>query len=407
MKEKLFIRINSDEKSLEWGCLSQSENGQATFSERGRLLMEDLEVLGEAVSEQQIILMLPAHRVKCFNESAPTKNRKHLEKAIPYQLEEQILDNVDSQHFALGSFDSKERLAINVIDKSYLGDTLALFKDAGIEPDVVVSEAACLPHFDDAWSVLIEDQVLVRQENNLFWSADKSLVEELLKLELQSNELAVTQAVRVYAAEGEQLNLADVPGLATQPQQVNDSFLFLADSFGNDTINLLQQGFSSQKKTKKNYGVWKLPAIAAVTLVVLGLSYLISNIVHLNKQQALLEERTLAETKKLYPTLPLTTARVQINNSYRNIGGETGSGVSFAGLVDKSIKAMDTKNIEFTQMEYIASRGQLSMDVSAESYDVLTRSQRSLESSGLEVSMRNASENGGVWTARITVGLNK
>lgn len=406
MKEKLFIRISSDEKSLEWGCLSSSEDSE-NFSERGSLLIEDLEAIGEIVKEQHIVLMLPAHRVKCFNESTPTKNRKHLEKAIPYQLEEQILDNVDSQHFALGSFDAQERLAINVIDKDYLSETLALFKEAGVEPDEVVSEAACLPSFNDAWSVLIEDQVLVRQEENLFWSADKVLVEELLKLELQSNELSVTQAVRVYTAKAEQLNLSNVPGLATQQHPVEDSFLFLAQSFSGNCINLLQQEFASQKKTQRNYGVWKLPAIAAIALLAVGLTYLISHIVHLNKQYSSLEERTLAETKKVYPTLPLTTARVQINNSYRNIGGDTGSGVSFAGLINQSIKAMDTTNIQFTQMEYIASRGQLSMDVSAESYDVLTRSQRSLEGSGLEVNMRNASENGGVWTARITVGLSK
>ena len=408
MKERLFIRISSDERSLQWGTLLDAEEGGHAFADNGSLLLEDAETLGEIIDEHQVILMLPAHRVKCFNETTPTKNRKQLEKAIPYQLEEQILDSVDSQHFALGSFDAQERLAINVVDKAYFEETLALLKEAGVEPDYVVSEAACLPNYYDAWSVVIEEQVLVRQEENNFWSADKQLVEELLKLELQSNELSVTQAVRVYAVEGEVLKLEGVPGLATQQEVLDDSFLFLAKNFDGGAINLLQQEFASQKKTQRNYGVWKLPAVAASLLLLLGLAYLVSNIVYLNKQHSELEERTLAETKKVYPGQEdLTVALIQINRGFSSIGGDSGSGVSFAGLMDKSIKAMDTKNIEFNQMEYIASRGELSMDVSAESYDILTGSQRSLESSGLEVSMRNASENGGVWTARITVGLSK
>ncbi|GAA4358889.1 type II secretion system protein GspL [Kangiella marina] len=407
MKEKLFIRINSDERSLQWGILSGDEEGHSSFTDRGRLLIEDIETLGEQVSEQTVVLMLPAHRVKCFNEKTPTKNRKQLEKAIPYQLEEQILDNVDNQHFALGSFDAQDRLAINVVDKQYLAETLEQFKEVGVEPDFVISEAACLPYFNDAWSTLIEEQVFVRQEPNVFWSADKSLVEELLKLELQRDELSVSQAIRIYATEKQELNLDAVPGLATQYEVIEDTFQFLAHNFDEAGLNLLQQEFSSQKKVQRNYGVWKLPAIAASVVCVLGIVYLVSHIIHLNQQYSNLEERTLAETKKIYPTLPLTTAKIQINNSYRSIGGDSGSETSFALLMDKAIKAMDARSINFTQMEYIASRGELSMDVSAESYDILTRSQRSLESSGLKASMRNASENGGVWSARITVGLNK
>lgn len=404
MKERLFIRFTGDEKSLQWGILSASDEALNSFEQQGELLLEDAESLAEVVSEEQIILMIPAHRVKCFNVNAPTKNRKHLEKAIPYQLEEQILDSVDSQHFALGAFDEQDRLAVNVIDKNYFSEVISLLKDAGIEPDYVVSEAACLPNYKDAWTALVEEQVLVRQERNNFWSADQGLVEQLLKLELQSDELSVTQAIRIYVAGASPLDLDTVPGLATQQESIEDAFIFLATNFDDKAINLLQQEFVSQKKAQRNYGVWKLPAIAASILILLGIVYTVSHIVHLNKQLSTVEEQTLAETKKLYPSLPLTTAIVQINNSYRTIGGDSGSTVSFAGLMDKSLSSMDTKNIKFSQIEYIASRGQLSLDVTADNYDVLTKSQRNLETAGLKVDMRNASENGGVWTARITVG---
>ena len=152
MKEQLFIRIGSDERSLQWGILPDSGEDDFAFVERGDLLIEDAETLGEKIEQQKVVLMLPAHRVKCFNVSAPTKNRKHLEKAIPYQLEEQILDNVDSQHFALGAFDDQDKLAVNVIDKEYMRETIDLLKRSGIEPDFVVSEAGCLPHYNDAWT---------------------------------------------------------------------------------------------------------------------------------------------------------------------------------------------------------------------------------------------------------------
>lgn len=409
MNDQLFIRISSDERALQWGVLSSAETSEGTndFVKRGDLLLEDVETLAEVIGEQKIVLMLPAHRVKCFNINAPTKNRKHLEKAVPFQLEDQVLDSVDNQHFALGDFDSQDRLAVNVIDKVYFRELLELFKDVGIEPDFVVSEAACVPHFKDAWSAVIDEQVLVRQEENNFWSAEQFLVKELLQLEMQTDELSITQAIRVYSETENTFELESVAGLATQKELVNDVFCFLTQNYDATVVNLLQQEFSSQKKTQRNYGVWKLPTIAASILAGLGLIYLVSHIVHMNKKLSNLEEQTLAQTKVLYPSLPLSTAMAQINNSYRNIGGDEGSSASLIMLMDKSVNAMSTKSINFSQLEYIASRGQLSMDVSADSYETLTQSQRNLEGSGLDVDMRNASENGGVWTARVSVGIKK
>jgi len=409
MNDQLFIRISSDERSLQWGIVSSAEAAQDTnnFIERGVLLLEDIETLAEIIEEQKIILMLPAHRVKCFNINAPTKNRKHLEKAVPFQLEDQVLDSVDNQHFALGDFDSQDRLAVNVIDKVYFRELLELFKDVGIEPDFIVSEASCVPHFKDAWSAVIDEQVLVRQEENNFWSAEQFLVKELLQLEMQTDELSITQAIRIYSETENTFELESVAGLATQKELVDDVFYFLTQNYDATVVNLLQQEFSSQKKTQRNYGVWKLPTIAASILAGLGLIYLVSHIVYMNKKLSNLEEQTLAQTKMLYPSLPLSTAMAQINNSYRNIGGDEGSSASLIMLMDKSVNAMSTKSINFSQLEYIASRGQLNMDVSADSYETLTQSQRNLEGSGLDVDMRNASENGGVWTARVTVGVKK
>lgn len=411
MNDQLFIRISSDERSLQWGIVSSAETVEDNndFVERGDLLLEDVETLAETLvtegSEQTIVLMLPAHRVKCFNIDAPTKNRKHLEKAVPFQLEDQVLQSVDNQHFALGGFDSQDRLAVNVIDKEYFRELLELFKDVGIEPDHVISEAACVPHYKDAWSAVIGEQVLVRQEVNNFWSAEQFLVKELLQLEMQTDELSITQAIRVYSEAENSFELESVAGLATQKELVDDVFYFLSQNYDAGVVNLLQQEFSSQKKTQRNYGVWKLPTIAASILAGLGLVYLISHIVYMNTKLSDLKEQTLTQTKTLYPSLPLSTAIAQVNNSYRNIGGDDGSGASLILLMDKSVNAMSTKSINFSQMEYIASRGQLNMDVSADSYETLTQSQRNLESSGLEVDMRNASENGGVWTARVTVGV--
>lgn len=409
MKDRLFIRLKSDEESLEWGLLSTGESG-AAFKEQGELLLDDMVALAEQAVEHQVILLLPASRVRCFNVKAPTRNRKQLEKAVPYILEEQVLDNVEQQLFALGNVNASGMVAVNVVDKTYLADMLERLKQASIEPDFVISDAACLPLFDDAWSLLEhDDSILVRQSANEYWSTEADMLADLISWNLQTQfeeNQTVSQAIRIYSPDENTELLSGTAGLAIQKMPVGDSFEWLCTQFSYSSINLLQQEFSSQKKHQMNLGQWKLPAIAAAALVVVGLIYLVSQMVVLGQQRSQYEQQILASIQQVYPNVSdVNTGLIQVSNSFSTLGGNAASSNSFMLLLDKSLAAIDTQTIKVSQLEYLSSMAQLSFDVETSDYSTLTAAQNKLESAGMKVDMRNASENGGVWSARISVGV--
>lgn len=409
MKDRLFIRLKSDEESLEWGLLSDDESG-SRLREQGELLLDDMIALAEQASEREVILLLPASRVRCFNIKAPTRNRKQLEKAVPYILEEQVLDNVELQMFALGHVNSDGMLSVNVVDKAYLSNVVEKLKEASIEPDFAVSDAACLPLFEDAWSLLEhDDSVLVRQSANEYWSTEADMLNDLITWNLQSqfeNEQTVSQAVRIYSPVEQTELLSGTAGLAIQKMSIDNSFEWLCSQFKYSSINLMQQEFSSQKKNQLNFGLWKLPAIAASVLIAVGVVYLVSQMIVLSQQRSQLEQQLLTSVQGVFPNInDVNTGLLQVSNSFSALGGSAASENSFMLLLDKSLAAINPNAIKVSQLEYLSSQAQLSFDVEAAEYATLTAAQNKLESSGAQVEMRNASESGGVWSARISVGV--
>ncbi|NVK22846.1 MAG: general secretion pathway protein GspL [Kangiellaceae bacterium] len=412
MNDRLYIRLNSDEQSVQWGLLTH-EHGAPSFVEQGQLLLADLVALAEQAQNREVAVLIPASRVRCFNVQAPTKNRKQLEKAVPYLLEEQIIESVDTQHFALGTISSDGLVAVNVIDKGYLSNLLEQLQAANIEPDYVVADVTCLPVFDDAWTLLDSDndsQVLVRQSANDFFASDRMLVADLLQWNMQQQveaEQSVSQAIRIYSDGNEAISLEGIAGLAIQKMPVDEVFLWLCSQFNQQQINLLQQQYASNKKSQKNYGKWKITAIAASVLLVATIAYVVSNIVILNSKKTELEQQLLSEIQQVKPSVTdVGSGLYHLDSSYQQLGGGAASGNGLMLLMDKSFSAMNNSQLTFTQLEYLSDRAQLSFDVEAQSYTALTSAQSQLEQVGLKVDMRNASDSNGVWSARMSIKVN-
>lgn len=53
MKDRLFIRLKSDEESLEWGLMTHEES-VPKFSEQGELLLDDMIALAEQAAQNEV-----------------------------------------------------------------------------------------------------------------------------------------------------------------------------------------------------------------------------------------------------------------------------------------------------------------------------------------------------------------
>ncbi|MRX28224.1 general secretion pathway protein GspL [Kangiella sp. HZ709] len=411
MKDRLFIRLLPDHESVEWGLIN-SQEATTNFLERGNLLLNDIVALADMAEELPVTVLIPAEKIRSFKVNAPTKNRKQLQKAVPYLLEELVIESVETQHFALGEIDGDNQLSINVISKAYLSDLLDRFKNAGVEPDELIPDAASLPVFEDAWSMLDSDPALVRQDNDTFWSAPQDMAKDLLQWNLNQaieEEQSISQALRVFSDKETPINLNSVAGLAVQPMPIEDELLWLASQDRSNGINLLQQDFSPTKKSNNTIGVWRLPLIAASVLAVVGLSYLVSDIIVLKSERDAYQNQALQEVRKISPNIDeqkLDSKINEIGRLYKKAAGSTGQVAGLTSLLDKVYTTIDPAQLRLEQIDYNSKQGTLNLDVIADNYQQLTSTQERLEANGLKAEMRNAKDNGGSWTTRLVVKVN-
>lgn len=411
MKDRLFIRLLADQESVEWGLINSQES-TVNFLDRGNLLLDDIVALAEMASNNPVTLLLPAEKVRNFKVDAPTRNRKHLEKAVPYLLEEQVIESVDSQHFALGNVDSNNCLTVNVVSKKYLANLLDRFSASGVEIDEVFTDASVLPVFDDSWTMLDTEPALVRQDADTFWSAPQAMVNDLLAWnvnELIEEEQSITQAIRVFSVKEQATQVQSVAGLAVQPMPIDDELVWLASQDTSKSINLLQQEFATTKKSATDSGRWKLPMLAASVLLISGLAYFISDLFILNNEKSYFEQQALAEVQKLSPNTDegkLQSKITEINRLYSKASGGSGNLTGFVALLDKVYRKIKPQELKLEQLDFNAKQGTLNLDVKAKEYQLLTSTQQQLEKEGLKVEMRNARENNGNWTTRLVVKVN-
>src|SRR5438094_142385 len=106
----------------------------------------------------------PGPDVLLAEPEVPVKAGLKLQQLVPYALEEQLADNIEDLHFAIGKRASDSiRAPVAVVARALLDEWLATLRSSGIEPEAIHAESDLLPGNPAHAVVLLEeDAVFVR-----------------------------------------------------------------------------------------------------------------------------------------------------------------------------------------------------------------------------------------------------
>lgn len=94
---------------------------------------------------EQVLLLLPAEEITLAAVELPQLSRARLRQALPYALEELVATDVDHLHIAAGPRLSDGKLAVAAVHKDRLQDYLDELAEYGIEVNIAMPDALCLP----------------------------------------------------------------------------------------------------------------------------------------------------------------------------------------------------------------------------------------------------------------------
>ncbi|HVS77721.1 MAG TPA: type II secretion system protein GspL [Steroidobacteraceae bacterium] len=232
-----------------------------------------------AAGRHVVVLVPGADVLLAEPELPPAKAGARLHQLVPYALEEQLAEDIEDLHFAVGRRQGESaRVPVAVAARKLMDEWTTLLKSSGIEPEALYADSELLPQNPgQAVALLEEDAVVVRPPSGAVVTLPADALGEALEIALTGIEpgtpggrglILYTGAAEwhrhsaaVEAArerfEGIQIQLLTGGPLALFAQQLPTAA----------ATNLLQGPYAPPKSHTVGWSAWRAAAMLLVAFV--------------------------------------------------------------------------------------------------------------------------------------------
>ncbi|HSW71688.1 MAG TPA: type II secretion system protein GspL [Gammaproteobacteria bacterium] len=343
--------------------------------------------------EDEILVIVPTHSMLLTQATLPPLSAYRLQQALPYALEEQVLDELDELHFAPGSYQSQTgHLPVAIVKKTQLEQWQKMLQNQGIQANQLIPAVFTLPYEENKWQVLIEENTAtVRTGLYTGFCSELENLETLLTLKLGEEE-QVPEKLIIYHAKKEHFHFSSL----TLPSDTSilspKQRLCLAAAALNQgpTLNILQGAYASTRKHRmpeKNKRVFRLAAlIFSLWLGLIGVSKITSLLI-LTIGHHHLQNLITATYQTHFPQEKLGfDPKAQFAAKLKKALGESEKNRLFQllGYLARSASSIRIQSLTF-------QNNQLNLELLASSFASLDNFILSLKAQGIAVKQQNTS----------------
>jgi general secretion pathway protein L len=352
--------------------------------------------LADAAGEaggQRVVVLAPGKDCLLTQVDIPGRSsRAKLLRAVPYALEEQLSDEVEHLHFAIGTSMDGGQWPVVVISKAYMDSLMADVTAAGLDVQQVIPEILAIPYAGNETSVLVENDIaLVRTGSVAGYAVDSDNLGMLLALQ-EVDEDEQLPALHLYVRQDNlQPDTAGFVGETRVEPYPSDPLSVFADGLDASAINLLQGAYSRAGDWARALRPWRATAAlllagVLVSNIVIGINYY-----RLSQQSDQLKVQIEEIFRKALPaTKRIVNPRVQIQQQLDSLQRSAGAGGGFLSLLSQAgFVLKGTQGVEIGGASFRA--GRLDMDLTVANLQLLDQLKQALMQSGrLEVEIQSA-----------------
>jgi len=330
MSRMLFLRIDPTASEASWQLV---ENGQLV----GPVGSGKLSDARRSARGVPVVVLVPSEEIFLDKVALPGKNRNKLRRAIPYAVEDQLIDDIDNLHFALSSHAHQGHYLVAAVEERMMDYWDKAMINAGIRVETMVPDVSALVPGDGQWIVVLEStRAMVRTADTLFATDIASLPVMLENLYDATDEAERPQITLYDCSHDDKAVLlqAAVPQLsfntAETTQGVFEVFARLYDP--RQSVNLLQGEYNRQEGWRKQLRPWY--SVAALLVIWLGwqLTLSIGAYIELNKtshqltmQMRAVHKRAFASAKAPAPGYERNDMEARLKRLQKTQGRAAGS----------------------------------------------------------------------------------
>ncbi|MEH6354990.1 MAG: type II secretion system protein GspL [Marinobacter sp.] len=413
------VEQQPSERRYSWALLDSAGHCQA----RGEAdSQDDIEqtLSQNAIEHSLLIGLIPGDEAAFCLANIPAKQQRFITQALPYAVEEQLAQDIETLHLALGNR-GNQGYRVAAIDRERMANWFGVFSGwRALTLSGIYADASLLPPRTDGWSVCVDGDVTM-----LLGPASEWLSVQTTNLSLFLQTLAVpdsgeAMALTLYVERpvGGELSLLLADRIAQNEIEITTEHSerlpveLLALSHqrqSTDAINLCQGDFAAGPTKKSALAPWRSLILVAAAWLVLQLSLETGLGWYYQHQANNLNSQAMSVYQKAFPadrrTHPGNVRRVVEGQLRQN--ADSGSSLNFITLMKftgQQYAAVSGGNgIRFNSLNYNQARGELVVDLRADSYDLMSRLRNGLAAQGLDAQIGSVVNESGEIRGRLTV----
>ncbi|MCB1777218.1 MAG: type II secretion system protein GspL [Candidatus Competibacteraceae bacterium] len=354
-----------------------------------------LSELANQPGNARLILVAPSEAITLHQALLPGRNRALWARAVPYALEDQLIDDIETLHFAMAHAADGNRLPVATLGHAVLRDWLETCAQAGLTPTAVIPDVLLLPWQEGDWSVLVENgRAVVRTSRWAGFALEQESLNLFLEQALAEAGDAQPQRLRIWGNPPPERIASSI---TWQMEEAPDKplSLFMAGYQPATTLNLLQGPYSRQTQWKRRLRPWRATAILA------GLWLLLQGVALVYEQQQLQQEQIAlgAKMEEVYKNaVPgatrIVNPKVQLETRLRELTPTNPRRGAFLELLHQGGQALaDFPDITLRSLSY--REDQLDLALEGGNPATLDQLQQRLEQQpNIQVEMRTTQREG-------------
>ncbi len=377
-----------------------------------------LDQAAEQVGDRNVIALVPAVEVLTLAADVPAKGARLL-AALPFALEDQLAEDIDSLHFAPGSRNEDGTLAVAVVAHERMNDWLDRLREAGIEPNRLIPENHGLAMTPNTLSILIAEHGVmfndgVNMQFMLGGLGPADAVQAFVPAEAEDEDEETGGRHLLVCCEAEarerheaQLSLLRAELSSVDVKMLPDGVLprlavTVASGAG---VDLLQGDYGARTQVVGLLKPWRYAAMFLLALGLVGLIAKGADYYRLSNEQAALREQFAAEYQRIRPgdARPIADPAAVVTSLERALGGTASGPQVFLPSMRTLADAL--RQNEAADVEAVSYRaGVATVRLSAPDIPTLDRIVQSIDASGrFRASLQSATNVGDRVQSRITI----
>lgn len=299
---------------------------------------------------RRVIVLVPAEQVLLTQVQLAVRQQAKLMQAVPYALEEQLAEDVQHLHFALGARQADGSIPVAVVAREQMTCWLAVFAESGVTPDLFLVDALTLPLHSNGPTLYLDDdgRCLIRSGPAQGIATELDLLPHLSERLPGGADAAWTVLQTAQAASPpDEFTVA-----AREPvSEAHQAFTALSDA---GRLNLLQGSYAPRHAGDQWLRAARLPAGLAASWVLLATLGLALANVQLGAEKAALDEQAMGHFNAAFPQITrIVDMRVQAQQGLERLRGG-GASKGFLHLLGQSTPALDA--VDALQLDGIQYR---------------------------------------------------